>query len=70
MIKNVGKFDRMFRLVLGVILLAAPFISGVALFDSTIATAISVIVGVVMLVTALTSSCPLYSIFGFRTCKV
>jgi hypothetical protein len=68
--QNVGKFDRIFRLILGVVLIAAPFVSGMALFSSTIATVIALIAGVVMLLTALMSSCPIYSIFGIKTCKV
>ena len=70
MTMNVGTIDRAFRLVLGVVLLVAPFISGMALFNSTIVTAISVIAGIIMLATSLTRSCPLYSIFGMKTCKV
>jgi uncharacterized membrane protein len=66
---NVGTIDRAFRLILGVVLLVAPFISGMALFNSTIVTAISVIAGVVLLVTSMTRVCPLYSIFGIKTCK-
>lgn len=69
MTTNVGTIDRVFRLILGIILLVAPFISGMALFDSTIVTAISVIAGIVMLVTSLTRTCPIYSIFGIKTCK-
>ncbi|RLJ40882.1 Protein of unknown function (DUF2892) [Litoreibacter meonggei] len=69
MTMNVGTIDRAFRLLLGVVLLLAPFISEMALFNSTIVTAISVIAGIVMLVTSLTRSCPLYSIFGIKTCK-
>jgi len=69
MTTNVGTIDRAFRLILGVVLLVAPFISGMALFNSTIITAISVIVGLVMLVTSLTRACPIYSILGIKTCK-
>lgn len=69
MTTNVGTIDRAFRLILGVVLLVAPFISGMAVFNSTIITAISVIVGVVMLVTSLTRACPIYSILGIKTCK-
>ncbi|SFR32315.1 YgaP family membrane protein [Litoreibacter janthinus] len=70
MATNVGKIDRVFRLILGIVLVAAPFVSGMALFNSTIVTAISLIAGVVMLVTAAARTCPLYSIFGIKTCKV
>lgn len=66
---NVGNIDRMMRAVVGVILLAAPFVSGLALFDSAAAVAVSVLVGLVMLVVAATRVCPLYSVFGFKTCK-
>ena len=50
MTNNVGKIDRIFRLVLGIVLLAAPFVSGMALFQSGTATIISVIVGIVCFV--------------------
>ena len=69
MTTNVGTIERAFRLILGIVLLVAPFISGMALFNSTIITAISVIVGLVMLVTSLTRACPIYSILGIKTCK-
>lgn len=66
---NVGQIDRIFRLVLGIVLIALPFVSGLALFTSTTATVISVIVGIVMLATAVMRICPLYSIFGIKTCR-
>jgi hypothetical protein len=55
---------------LGVILLVAPFISGMAIFEGSVATIISVLAGLVMLATASMRFCPLYRIFGIRTCKV
>ncbi len=67
---NVGTFDRIFRLVLGVILLVAPFVSGLAMFENTAITVVSLIVGGVMIATAAMRFCPLYRIFGIRTCKV
>lgn len=70
MTKNVGKLDRVFRLILGVVLLAVPYVSGMALFNSTTATVVSVIAGLVMLATAAMSFCPIFRIFGIRTCKV
>lgn len=66
---NVGNIDRMMRAVVGVILLAVPFVSGLALFDSAAAVVVFVLVGLVMLVVAATRVCPLYSVFGFKTCK-
>lgn len=70
MTTNVGTIDRVFRIVLGLVLLAAPFISGMALFASTPATIISVIAGIVMLGTSAMKFCPMYRIFGIRTCKL
>lgn len=67
---NVGTFDRVFRLVLGIILLAAPFVSGLAIFDSTAVTIIAVVAGLIMVATSVLRFCPMYRIFGIRTCKV
>lgn len=69
MTANIGTIDRVFRIVLGIALLAAPFLSGLALFDNGTATVISVIAGLVMLGTSAVKFCPLYRIFGIRTCK-
>jgi hypothetical protein len=70
MTKNVGTIDRVLRAVLGVFLLVIPFIGGIALFESGVATAISVIAGIVMLATSTMRFCPMYRIFGIRTCKM
>ena len=70
MTTNVGKFDRIARLLLGLILLVAPFITSIPLFQSTAMTAISAIVGLVLIGTSVVRFCPLYQIFGVRTCKV
>lgn len=70
MTANVGSIDRIFRLFLGVVLLAAPFVSGMALFESGTATVVSMIVGAVMVGTSAMRFCPLYRVFGIRTCKI
>jgi len=69
MTTNVGTIDRVFRLLLGIILLAAPFVSGLSVFASSTATMISVIAGIVMVGTSAMKFCPLYRIFGIQTCK-
>ncbi|MBQ1204166.1 MAG: DUF2892 domain-containing protein [Loktanella sp.] len=66
---NVGTIDRIIRGIVGIVLIALPFISGMALFNSMLATIIAVVVGLVMLGVAATRSCPLYSVLGVRTCK-
>ena len=65
---NVGTIDRLFRFILGIVLLGAPFISGLALFNSSTATIFSVIVGLIMIGTAAMKFCPLYRILGIQTC--
>lgn len=66
---NVGTIDRSLRAVLGLVLLVLPFVSGLALFTATWATAVSVIAGLVMLGTAAMRFCPMYTLFGIRTCR-
>ncbi|ATG36000.1 YgaP family membrane protein [Phaeobacter piscinae] len=70
MTRNVGTLDRIMRLMLGLALIAAPFVSGFAIFAATWATVLSVVVGAVMLLVALTRSCPVYTLLGLRSCKL
>lgn len=67
---NVGSADRVVRLILGVILIAAPFLSGLSLFASPLPFWGAVVVGAVLVLTAAVRFCPLYTIFGLSTCKV
>lgn len=67
---NIGSLDRIMRIVLGLILILAPFVSGMGLFASGAVTTISVMIGIVLVATAALRFCPLYRIFGIRTCKV
>ena len=68
--RNVGSVDRIIRLVLGALLVVAPFLTGLALFNNTAGTVVSVIVGVVLIATALMNFCPMYRVLGIRTCKI
>lgn len=70
MTANVGTFDRLARIVLGLVLLALPFVGSIALFQSGVATTIAVIAGVIMIATAGMRFCPLYRILGIQTCKI
>lgn len=65
---NVGTIDRLFRALLGVVLIALPFVTNVTA-GSALLTYGSVAVGLVMLVVAITRVCPIYSIFGLKTCR-
>lgn len=65
---NVGNIDRIIRLVLGIVLVALPFVSGWGVFAAGWATALSVVVGVVLIATALMRFCLLYTLLGMNTC--
>jgi len=66
---NVGKFDRVIRIIVGLVLIIAPFATHIGLFSSAAMTYGAVIVGVVLVATAIFRFCPLYRILGIRTCK-
>lgn len=62
---NVGSTDRIIRLAVGVVLILLAFLAGwTGLWKW-----LGVIVGVVLVGTALMRSCPAYSILGISTCK-
>lgn len=61
MIQNVGGFDKILRIVVGVVLIALALIGVFAPWGW---------IGVVPLVTALAGWCPAYAIFGLKTCPL
>lgn len=67
---NVGTTHRILRAALGAILLFLAFFSGLPAFDTGVLKYGAAIVGVVMLVVAAVRMCPIYSIFGIKTCRV
>lgn len=69
MTRNVGTIDRIFRAALGVGLIYFSFLSGLPAFDSTVLKYGAATIGAVMLIVAATRVCPIYSIFGFKTCR-
>jgi len=70
---NVGLVDRILRACIGVVLLALPFVmakpeeGGMAFGPYAW---VILAAGVVMLVTAALRFCPLYKLFGLRTCPL
>ncbi len=66
---NVGSIDRIARALLGAALLYLAFASGLPLFDGVFVKYGAAIVGLVMIVVAVTRVCPIYSIFGLKTCR-
>ncbi|MGQ7847247.1 YgaP family membrane protein [Granulosicoccus sp. 3-233] len=61
---NIGSLDRRLRIVAGIVLVLMPLLVG---FDSGLARALSILVGVVLLVTAALNSCPIYRLLGFSS---
>ena len=62
---NVGSFDQILRLILGIVLIALAYfeiLSGTAAMIAYIAAAI-------IIVTGLIKFCPLYAILGINSCK-
>jgi amino acid transporter len=67
--KNVGSLDRGIRLIVGIVLLGLAFFSGMSIFAAGAGKVIAIIVGLVMIGTALMNFCPMYSLLGIRTKK-
>lgn len=63
---NEGMTDRIIRVVLGTLLLALWLFG----FTQGSLAIILAIIGAVLLVTAAIGFCPLYSLFGIKTCAV
>ncbi len=61
--KNVGSIDRTLRLILGIIALAYSIYYGIGSLISLII----LILGIVLILTAVVSYCPIYTILKFDT---
>lgn len=69
MTRNVGTLDRIFRAALGLGLLYFAFFSGLPVFEGALLKYGAAAIGVVMLVVSATRVCPVYSIFGLKSCR-
>jgi len=58
---NVGTIDKVLRVIIGVALISLVFVGPQTPWGW---------IGVIPIVTALVSFCPLYAILGIKTCKV
>lgn len=64
--KNLGNADKILRVILAVVaavLYFGGYVSGTAAY-------IVIAAGAILLLTALVNFCPLYALFGIRTCKI
>lgn len=64
--KNVGNTDRIIRLIVAVVV-AILFFNNI--ITGTLGIAL-IVLAVIFLLTGLVSFCPIYAIFGIRTCPV
>lgn len=58
---NVGTLDRIIRLILGAVLVAAPLFTGWPIWSDSMALWGSIIVGGVLVATSALSFCPIYA---------
>ncbi|MEQ9326653.1 MAG: DUF2892 domain-containing protein [Rhodospirillales bacterium] len=58
---NVGKIDRILRIIAGLVLISLVFVGPKTMWG---------LIGVIPLVTAFIGFCPAYRILGIRTCRV
>ena len=67
---NLGTPDRIVRIIIGAVLVLLPFVSGMAMLTNPVWLWASMMMGAVLIFTALVRFCPLYAILGLSTCKV
>jgi len=67
---NLGNIDRLFRAVVGILLVIAPLLNMPAIWSSAALAYGSMAVGSILVLTALFRFCPLYRIIGISTCKL
>ncbi len=66
MTRNMGTVDKIIRIVLGAVFIALGLMG---MIKGALAIILG-IVGVVFILTSVVSFCPIYALFGFRTCPV
>ncbi|MBJ3775989.1 YgaP family membrane protein [Acuticoccus mangrovi] len=65
--RNLGTADRVIRAIVGIALLIAAFVA--APLAAGWPHWVAIVVGAVLVLTALISFCPAYRLFGIRTCR-
>ncbi len=69
MTANLGTVDRLARLVVGLVLQLTPTFFASDIWTNPYALVGTYAVGVILAATALFRFCPLYRLFGLRTCR-
>jgi len=66
---NVGTIDRVFRIVVGGIIIASAIVVELPVFENELYKYGALAVGLILVTTSVIKFCPIYRIFGIRTCK-
>ncbi len=66
---NVGRFDQIIRLIVGIALIAVPYFYVSEIWQSELYRFGIPAVGTILILTAFIRFCPLYKIIGLRTCR-
>lgn len=69
MTTNVGTFDRIARLLLGLVITYLAVFGDPQSFAEPLVRYGVGVVGIVLLVTAILKTCPLYDAIGIKTCR-
>ncbi|GAB5470152.1 MAG: hypothetical protein Kilf2KO_31820 [Rhodospirillales bacterium] len=70
MVRNLGSADRLLRVLLGVVLIVLPFVTAAALWSQPLYFYGALVIGLVLVATALFRFCPLYRLLGLSTCRI
>ena len=66
---NVGSGDRVIRIVIGLALIASPYLLNLALWENQTAKILVQVVGAILVFTGVTRFCALYKLIGVNTKK-
>ncbi|MGI9319522.1 MAG: YgaP family membrane protein [bacterium] len=64
---NVGNADRLIRIIIGILLVAAPYFVELALWENQTARILVQVVGGILVFTGVSRFCALYKLIGVNT---
>jgi len=64
---NLGSLDRIVRLIIGALLVIAPFVVAAPAWNNPVAFGASIVAGIVLLATSAISFCPIYAALGLSS---
>lgn len=70
MTANVGSLDRIIRFSIGLALIVLPFVTTFGIWNTALGQYGALLVGIILVATAVFRFCPLYRIIGLRTCRI